>query len=343
MRIQWQLVVLAVMIGLFALIVTIMLRPKTTQPSGTQGSVDQVTKSNDSGIINATNAALLRDSRLAFRDAVTGDFVVRSLDDGSEQRQQFAVEKIWKTEWEPNGQHILIRTSDVPPAWFVGTFSTGNLEQLHSETFSPTWNPTRSQLGYVFANRETNQFQFTVSEPEGTNWQTVFPLSREEGFREMSWSPLGTYLIAYDDSTTPSRYVRIFLSSKRIEALADTTDDLDSIVNPIRWSPSGRRALLAGKDEGVVNIAAVETGKVEPLGATSQVMLLAWESEDSLVGVVQDGAGTPHLSRITLKDKKATTLTDLADVSTINEVIGVYNKQLIVSRASTIELVPLTQ
>jgi hypothetical protein len=137
-------------------------------------------------------------------------------------------------------------------------------------------------------------------------------------------------MVGLDTAAEPSRYVRIFVSSKRIEQLAPGSGEL-------RWSASGKRALLDGA-EGVV-VADVTTGTVQALGADSRVDWLVWQDEERLVGVVRDEQDQLRMSRITLSDRSVQPVGD-ALTAPIDRLLGVFKARLYVQTGTSITTVP---
>lgn len=333
-KMQPRLIVLAGLIGIVVLIVLFVTQPKSNNTTTEPPTDLNASAPADQHTLNSVAFPFLAGSVLHYLDLTSGRFhsydvsAKRHRDQNRYPTEPFAV------LWSPDGTRALITTSDGERA--TVTVSNGLSQPLHSQIFAPAWSADSQQILYQFIDRQTGASTLSIAKADGTDWQNLVPTPGP--FTGLWWSPIGTYAIGINGTSNDIQYYLIAISSKTIKILAP-----GSPVGRLQWSPSGKLALLDGKDSGTVNIANIETGKVEPLGATSAAKLLSWESEDSLVGVVTDSTGKPHISRISLKDKKVTTLTDPAGVTAISEVVGLYKNQLLVWQAETLSFVSLVQ
>lgn len=318
-RFQLVLIGLAVLIG----VITVLLnRPDDRSVS------DQATDTVFS-IEGARDPALI-DGHLVYEDLIAGDFVRRNLSNDSQERWPRST-PILTARWSPNGQSVAYLAAGENGGWRVLDTQTNQTAQLLPQIRTLTWNTTGDRLAYVYIGDEVGDFRLTIAQSNGTNWQTLFALPTGHGLTDLWWSPLGTFMVGLDTTTDPARYVRIFVSSKRIETLAEGSGDL-------RWSSSGKRALLDGT-EGVV-VADVTTGKVEPLGASSRVNWLIWEDEDTLLGVITDESNQISVSRIELADRSVQPIGE-SPTTPIDQVLGIHDGLAYVQTGTTITAVPI--
>lgn len=331
---NYRLIALAGFVGIAALLVTwFTMKPHSSSPIAEPSAGVGSLPSTDQPIPRSVAFSFLSGATLHYLDLETGRF--GSYDIASKRAQsqgRYPADPI-AVIWSPDGSHALITTGEGELGSV--TVTDGSVSRLHPQIFAPGWSANSQRLLYQFIDTQTGASTLTIANADGMNWQGL--AASPNPFTGLWWSPLGTYAIGINGTSSDVQYSLIAISSKTITVLAPG----NPLSAQLKWSPSGKLALLDGKDAGTVNVAAVESGKVEPIPVHSEVKLLTWESEDSLVGVVTDSTGAQRMSRITLKDKRVSTLADSAESSTITQVIGLYNNQLIVARIDAIALIPL--
>lgn len=326
MRVEWPYLVLASGVLLFMLLGSV-LSGRLRQ----SGATNQQSK--NESMIGVTHPNLLSDRILAV-DGTKNQILMSLLNGSEQQRIASPVGTVIDLLPSPTGQQVLV-TGTQTSGWTMVTLESSQATPLHPGVFSPAWSPKGDRIAYIFADDSLTNLRLTIAKPDGTDWQTIFYLSGVENpFERLWWSPLESYLIGLDTAATPPRYVRILLSSKRIETLARGNGEL-------RWSPSGKLALLDGPEPNRVQVANVESGQVTPLELTTNVDWLVWESEETLIGIIVDQTGPPKLGRIDLGTKQVQLLESDVTPNTVAQILGIHDQLLYVYRAGTVSSVSI--
>lgn len=197
--------------------------------------------------------------------------------------------------WAANGSRLLARLVVTSPAWSsIVADQTATTTTLNPAATAPTFNPTGSKLAYQSVDQLKGTVGISIADSTGKNATQV--ATAPHPFSQLWFGPVDTYLVALDGTATPPEYDEIGISSKSIQKLASGYGEL-------KWSPSGKLALLDSTDGKSVTIATLGTQNTTTVSVATTVDRLAWESETSLVGLVGN-----DLVRLDLTKRTSTTI-----------------------------------
>lgn len=222
--------------------------------------------------------------------------------------------------WSPTGEQALVHDAQEGGTWNLVTFDGKKPVPLHGGVLHPAWSADGQRILYSFSG--PTETPIAVAKPDGTDWEVLIPTTTP--FERVWWPGSGTYALGRDFTSQPPRYVRIFVSSQRVETLArGTLDHLSAIP-----APSGDRVVLEAESPSVpsLRLATLATGNVEPLGVTGLATLTAWQDEQTLVTIQPDKT----VVSIDLAAKTATTQGSVVVTGTVEQLVGVTETQLIV-------------
>jgi|GEM_PF-5329198 len=290
--------------------------------------------------------ASLTDSSLRFLDINTGNFAVINVSTGQQQEYGPYLIDSQKVTWSPDGKSAVAisgedesvsviqidKNSQVTnSAAGVGniTNSFGVIVPLNNQVHTPDWSSDSKQLLYQFINSNSGKSTITVANADGSNWQSI--VDAPTVFSSLWWSPIGTYAIGLNTTTNPSQYDIVAISSKTIKKLITGGNDL-------RWSPSGKLALLDSTDGSALIIADVTNGSTTSVAVPAQVRQFAWLDETHLVGV-----SNGKFITIDLATKQSKAFGDAGQLNEFAQVLGIYKDTLFYTQDGAVLSVPITK
>ena len=316
-----------VLVIVIATVVFYQNRTATTS-SSKQSLATTSPKSNANLPTNVSYAKLIGET-IHYLNTGSGNFASYSLDKHEQKElSQFLIDTATVT-WGPDGTKVLSVSSDEQNPSVITT-SDGSMQQLDAHVYGPTWSNDGKQILYQYVNGSTGQIMIAIAKPDGSNWQNIVTTSNL--LDSLWWSPLGTYAIGTDGSANPPQYDLIAISSKKIAKLATGYGNL-------KWSPSGKLALLDSTDGKSLMVADVTTGIITTLDLPAIVDQFTWQDETHIVGF-----SDRKVVSIDLSTKKIQTITALpSTVDQYAQVLGVYNKELLFVDNETVLEIPLNQ
>ena len=212
--------------------------------------------------------------------------------------------------WSPTGSAALVKLGEEPPIWNFVPFPEGKNQPLNFAISSPGWSNKGDRILYAFSGPD--HISITTAQPDGTQWKTLF--NTTDMLQQIWWPGDGAYAIGYDLASNPPQYVRIFVSSQKLEPITRTyiTGAL------LKASPDGLKALLDTGDDTAptISITSLVPGTVQPIGS-GRVRLSSWENNQSILSVSDDG----KLVRTNTQTNKTESLGLLQDIKALIAVI----------------------
>lgn len=217
--------------------------------------------------------------------------------------------------WGPSGDQAL--TFQSGSGWSHLDFITSKITALHQRIFAPTWNKDGTKIAYLFVPIDLARSTITVARPDGSQWQSVFNLAKPgKLYRNLWWGPKETLLVAIDDDIFRPAYEKILLSSQKTESIIEGSGKL-------RWSPQGDLALI-GLSDKKVGILDIESNQVQALTPAVAINRIVWQDTENLIWA----DSTNKIYRYLIASQESA-LIGQTDGQEINQLIGVYNNEII--------------
>lgn len=331
---------------LFVLALVALNSMRSTQQSTQQSTTTMQTTTPAPGVNNRTSTSVtienvtngqLIGADLLYIDAITNEAVQHNLTTGQEARTPLFEQLGYLTFWSPTKEALLTSPPNAS-SWLAVQLANQTTTSLHDGVFAPTWSPKGDRIAYVFTDNELANPRLTIAQPDGSDWETVLPLDNlQSPYERMWWSPQEQYIIALDNIGTSPSYVRILLSSKRVETLIGGSGGL-------AWSPSGKYALLQGgiptreQDNATLIAADVTTGVIATLPFVAKVEQCAWQDESAIICITPSKGTATRVSRDSGILNSFTVNTELTEQSS---VLGIIDNQLVILTAGTVSLQPI--
>lgn len=224
----------------------------------------------------------------------------------------------------------LLRYDSGATGWQSVELTTDRTTDLARGIATPTWSPKGDRIAYVFLPEDKSRATLTIANADGSDWAGILELGHF--YDRLWWSPLETYMIGLDAQQEGGpRYVKIFLSSKRTETLAQAPSDGD-----LKWSEDGKWALL-DEPGGGVQITAIESGELRPVLQTDTVGRSAWMTSNDFITLSSNGT----VLRVNANNLQATALGQLPPDFTGHQLLGVIDQQLILYGDLQVVAIPL--
>ncbi len=322
---------LLLLLGTLALVGLIWLFNRSpATPKSPTDSTSSIQTPAESNTFSATalNPALTG-STLSFLDQASGRFVALNLNSNTnEELAEYPVD-LGSIHWSPTGQSVLSGNPSTGN-WSIIRIDDGFIQPLHEGVETPSWSPDGTQLLYQFISSPDQKPMITSANADGKSFQNITPVTTL--LDALWWSPLKTYAIGLNTTTNPAEYELIAISSKSVTRLT-----AGPVTGELKWSPSGKLALLDTATPGKVVIADVTANSLTEITVASTVSKLAWESETSLIGLAESS-----LVRADLPSRQLTTLREVKGLNLTNaKVVGLHNNQLILIQSGALSSIPL--
>ncbi|MBI4032735.1 hypothetical protein HY374_03455 [Candidatus Berkelbacteria bacterium] len=235
--------------------------------------------------------------------------------------------------WSPSGDAALLRKSGEPDTWVHARWENlSAAASLHFGILTPSWSTDGKRILYSFSGADATPI--AVANPDGSNWQVV--MEPTHTIDRIWWPGSGVYAVGRDYTAKPPRYVRILMSSKRVETLAEHNDVNQMGVVP---NPAGTLAVLDGTSDTTptLRLTTLETGSVEALGVAGVTDRAAWQDDATLIAVTADNA----VVSVAVATKKITTLGRWpATVPVPDRLIAATKERLVIEANGELSEVP---
>jgi Tol biopolymer transport system component len=167
--------------------------------------------------------------------------------------------------------------------------------------FDPQWSPDGTKIAFDRARRHES---LRTMDPDGTNVQTVFPLSslpRYLFIAGLSWSPDGTQL-AFSAFRTHTDNYKLFMVDVTGTGLTRLSSIADNDTNP-SWSPDGTQVAVESYPgrtglHGDIVLIQVSDKSRTPLITAGSTDQPDWSPDGSALAFTKTIDGTPDLFRV---------------------------------------------
>ncbi len=284
-------------------------------------------------LLDNASAATLIGSQLFAYQAASLSFVEADVTTGAVARTTpVTLPAGSSVSWSPSGTKAAIFRLGQTPAAAVIDLGTGAQTLLKPNIDLPTWNYDGTRMLYQFTRTDPVRTSLVTADPDGSNFVEIMDLPHP--FDSLWWGPSAPYAIALDSTQSPPTYVRILISSKKIEPLATG-------YGTVRFSPSGSLVLL-DRSEDVLGIANLETGAVKDIPIDSSATHCAWQSDNDLL-CVTGTAGNLSLSAVAAGNGTVHKQADFSQDISVDELLGINGQTIVFQDGSSVLSLPVNK